>query len=191
MRSLASRRLWPVMTFFMGASLCVAGWAALELGLFESHPVLAAEKGELAGIETLQRNLTDRLASLDEKEKSIAAREKELADKERLMQEHLAKMEKLLEKTRLELEEAREARAKLEAAAKVEVAVPQDTTLEYKKIYERMEPKQASGILDGLDTPLAARILAAMSQARAAEVMGKMNVDRARKVTQFLSEKTK
>lgn len=191
MRAPASRRLWPVMAFFLGASVCVAGWAAIELGFFESHAVLAAEKGELSGIETLQRNLTDRLTSLDEKEKALAAREKELLEKERLMQEHLAKMEKLVEKANRELAESRQAQAALEASLKTAAPVPPDATLEYKKIYERMEPKQASGILDGLETPLAARILGAMSQARAAEVMGKMNVDRARKVTQFLSEKTK
>lgn len=188
MRNSASRKLWPVMTFFLGASVCVAGWAAFELGFLDGHSVMAAEKGDLAGIETLQRNLNDRLITLDEKEKSIAAKEKDLADKERLMKEHLAGVEKTLEKTRQELQEAREAKSKLEASLKVASEAPVDTSVEFKKVYERMEAKQASGILDGLETPLAARILTSMNQARAAEVLGKMNVDRARKITQFLAE---
>jgi flagellar motility protein MotE (MotC chaperone) len=55
-------------------------------------------------------------------------------------------------------------------------------------VYQRMRAKDAATVFDGLDDGVLVQVASRMRQANLAEVMGKMQPTRARRLTQMLAE---
>ena len=58
-------------------------------------------------------------------------------------------------------------------------------------VYQRMRAKDAAEVFDGLDDGVLVQVASRMRQANLAEVMGRMNPDRARRLTQMLAERAR
>lgn len=58
-------------------------------------------------------------------------------------------------------------------------------------VYQRMRAKDAAEVFDGLDDAVLVQVASRMRQANLAEVMGRMNPDRARRLTQMLAERAR
>jgi flagellar protein FlbB len=54
------------------------------------------------------------------------------------------------------------------------------------RMYEGMRPKEAAGVLEKLERPLAAQVLAAIKERQAAKILGVMNPDVAAELTRLL-----
>jgi flagellar motility protein MotE (MotC chaperone) len=58
-------------------------------------------------------------------------------------------------------------------------------------VYQRMRAKDAAEVFDGLDDDVLVQVASRMRQSNLAEVMGRMNPDRARRLTQMLAERAR
>ncbi len=58
-------------------------------------------------------------------------------------------------------------------------------------VYQRMRAKDAAEVFDGLDDDVLVQVASRMRQANLAEVMGRMNPDRARRLTQMLADRAR
>jgi len=58
-------------------------------------------------------------------------------------------------------------------------------------VYQRMRAKDAAEVFDGLDDGVLVQVASRMRQANLAEVMGRMNPDRARALTQMLADRAR
>jgi len=58
-------------------------------------------------------------------------------------------------------------------------------------VYQRMRAKDAAEVFDGLDDDVLVQVASRMRQANLAEVMGRMNPDRARRLTQLLADQAR
>lgn len=58
-------------------------------------------------------------------------------------------------------------------------------------VYQRMRAKDAAEVFDGLDDGVLVQVASRMRQANLAEVMGRMNPERARQLTQMLAERAR
>lgn len=58
-------------------------------------------------------------------------------------------------------------------------------------VYQRMRAKDAAEVFDGLDDDVLVQVASRMRQANLAEVMGRMNPDRARALTQMLADRAR
>lgn len=58
-------------------------------------------------------------------------------------------------------------------------------------VYQRMRAKDAATVFDGLDDGVLVQVASRMRQANLAEVMGRMNPDRARHLTQMLADRAR
>jgi flagellar motility protein MotE (MotC chaperone) len=58
-------------------------------------------------------------------------------------------------------------------------------------VYQRMRAKDAAEVFDGLDDATLVQVASRMRQANLAEVMGRMNTDRARALTQMLADRAR
>jgi flagellar motility protein MotE (MotC chaperone) len=58
-------------------------------------------------------------------------------------------------------------------------------------VYQRMRAKDAATVFDGLDDDVLVQVASRMRQANLAEVMGRMNPDRARQLTQMLADRAR
>jgi flagellar motility protein MotE (MotC chaperone) len=58
-------------------------------------------------------------------------------------------------------------------------------------VYQRMRAKDAAEVFDGLDDAVLVQVASRMRQANLAEVMGRMNPDRARRLTQMLADRAR
>jgi flagellar motility protein MotE (MotC chaperone) len=58
-------------------------------------------------------------------------------------------------------------------------------------VYQRMRAKDAAEVFDGLDDGVLVQVASRMRQANLAEVMGRMNPDRARRLTQMLADQAR
>jgi flagellar motility protein MotE (MotC chaperone) len=58
-------------------------------------------------------------------------------------------------------------------------------------VYQRMRAKDAAEVFDGLDDGVLVQVASRMRQANLAEVMGRMNPDRARRLTQMLADRAR
>jgi flagellar motility protein MotE (MotC chaperone) len=58
-------------------------------------------------------------------------------------------------------------------------------------VYQRMRAKDAAAVFDGLDDAVLVQVASRMRQANLAEVMGRMDPDRARRLTQMLAERAR
>lgn len=58
-------------------------------------------------------------------------------------------------------------------------------------VYQRMRAKDAATVFDGLDDDVLVQVASRMRQANLAEVMGRMQPERARRLTQMLAERAR
>jgi flagellar motility protein MotE (MotC chaperone) len=123
-----------------------------------------------------EKEISDLLAVLKEREKKVAEREvaldkkeKDLEDRQKILQAQLGKYENVLGKLRSDLKT-------LESAREEKVAA-------FRQVYEKMESKKAARILDDLDVDLVSRVLGGMKQQQAAEILSKMDPEKARRIT--------
>jgi flagellar motility protein MotE (MotC chaperone) len=58
-------------------------------------------------------------------------------------------------------------------------------------VYQRMRAKDAAEVFDGLEDDVLVQVASRMRQANLAEVMGRMNPDRARRLTQMLADQAR
>lgn len=58
-------------------------------------------------------------------------------------------------------------------------------------VYQRMRAKDAAAVFDGLDDDVLVQVASRMRQANLAEVMGRMNPERARALTQMLADRAR
>jgi flagellar motility protein MotE (MotC chaperone) len=58
-------------------------------------------------------------------------------------------------------------------------------------VYQRMRAKDAAEVFDGLDDGVLVQVASRMRQANLAEVMGRMDANRARALTQMLAERAR
>lgn len=129
-----------------------------------------------AEVQVLQA-LSARRQALDLRTTQVETQDELMAAAERRLDERLAELHQL-ETTVNEmlghLDEAQEQRL----AGLVDV-------------YQRMRAKDAATVFDGLDDQVLVRVASRMRQANLAEIMGKMNPDRARALTQMLAEQAR
>jgi flagellar motility protein MotE (MotC chaperone) len=58
-------------------------------------------------------------------------------------------------------------------------------------VYTRMRAKDAAAVFDGLEDDVLVQVASRMREANLAEVMGRMNPDRARELTQMLADRAR
>jgi flagellar motility protein MotE (MotC chaperone) len=127
-------------------------------------------------VQVLQA-LGARRQALDQRTTQMETQDELMAAAERRLDERLAELHRL-ETTVNEmlghLDEAQEQRL----ASLVDV-------------YQRMRAKDAATVFDGLNDQVLVRVASRMRQTNLAEIMGKMNPERARALTQMLAEQAR
>ncbi len=140
-----------------------------------------ASFAELAGLSQAEvqvlQALTERRATLDQRAAQAETQDELMLAAERRLDERLTELRQL-ESTVNELlghlDEAQETRL----ASLVDV-------------YQRMRAKDAATVFDGLDDAVLLQVAGRMRQANLAEVMGRMDPERARRLTQMLAERAR
>ena len=127
-------------------------------------------------VEVLQA-LSARRQTLDQRATQIETQDDMMAAAQRRIDERLAELHQL--ETRVngllgQLDQAQEQRL----AALVDV-------------YQRMRAKDAANVFNGLDDTVMVQVASRMRQANLAEVMGRMQPDRARHLTQLLADRAR
>ncbi|NBT59240.1 hypothetical protein EBT16_10700, partial [bacterium] len=143
---------------------------------------------------------------------AIEQREKRLLEREQALQEQLARHEKTIQELKSSLEkEKAESGQKMrlheeswkKKLSELEKELKNKTeALESAKelqktgflgIYDKMEPKQAAKVLESADLNMATQIITQMKAQKAAEVLAKMNPERAKQITEagLLGQKKK
>jgi flagellar motility protein MotE (MotC chaperone) len=118
-------------------------------------------------------DLRSRRVELDAREKVLAEREAVLDAAEHRLTGRVAEMAAL--QTKLEgLEKARREHDEANWAGLV-------------KVYETMKPREAASIFNDMDMPVLVQVIDRMKEAKAAQVLGAMQPDRARLVTAQLA----
>jgi flagellar motility protein MotE (MotC chaperone) len=164
---------WRVVSLVSFFSALIVLWLFYELGMFSYTKTMAAdEKGQLTAesLDSLNKMLQEKSKSLTDKEEQLQRKEQTLAEKEKFLFDQLNRYEKVIQNLKTKLSE-------LETKK-------DDRMSSFRSIYEKMESKKASKILDQMDTQLAAKILAGMRQEKAADIMGKMSQDKAKVITE-------
>lgn len=125
-------------------------------------------------IETLQR-LAERREQIEKREQAVNAREGLLKAGEARIDGKIAQLQEL-EKTIQGLLQKYDKQKQ----AEIEQLV---------RIYEAMKPKDAAGIFDTLDMPILVAVAQNMKIAKVAPIMSQMNKEKARLLTEELSQK--
>ena len=121
----------------------------------------------------LLQDLRNRRAELDTREQLLQQRETVLDAAEHRLTARITELGAL--QTRLEeMEKARQEHSDANWAGLV-------------KVYETMKPREAATIFNDMDTPVLLQVLDRMKDAKAAQVLGAMQPDRARSVTAQLA----
>lgn len=140
-------------------------------------PTLGEEVGiSQSEVQVLQA-LRDRRSTLDQRAEQFETRDELMLAAERRLDERLAELHRLeanVNELLGHLDEAQEQRM----AALVDV-------------YQRMRAKDAATVFDGLDDDVLVQVASRMRQQNLAEVMGRMNPERARLLTQRLAERAR
>jgi flagellar motility protein MotE (MotC chaperone) len=140
-------------------------------------PSLAEMAGlSQAEVQVLQA-LSARRESLDQRAESFETQDELMAAAERRLEQRLTELRQLETNVNAllgQLDEAQEQRL----AGLVDV-------------YQRMRAKDAAEVFDGLDDGVLVQVASRMRQANLAEVMGRMDANRARALTQMLAERAR
>lgn len=136
---------------------------------------------ELAGLSQAEvqvlQALSARREALDQRADTMGAQTDLMAAAERRLDERLTELRRLeatVGDLLGQLDEAQEQRL----ASLVDV-------------YQRMRAKDAAEVFDGLDDAVLVQVASRMRQANLAEVLGRMNPDRARTLTQMLADRAR
>lgn len=129
-----------------------------------------------AEVQVLQA-LSARRAALDQRADAMGAQDDLMAAAERRLDERLAELRRL-ESTVGDL------LGQLDSAQEQRLASLVD-------VYQRMRAKDAAAVFDGLDDAVLVQVASRMRQANLAEVMGRMNPDRARRLTTMLADRAR
>lgn len=138
--------------------------------LAEMAGLSAAEVQVLQALSSRRATLDQRAAEMETEDALVLAAEQRLS--ERLGE--LRQLETTLNDLLGRLDETQEARL----ASLVDV-------------YQRMRAKDAAAVFDGLDDGVLVQVASRMRQANLAEVMGRMEPGRARRLTQMLAERAR
>lgn len=151
---------------------------ALEAPLPEGEGVGQIDVANISPAEIeLLENLAARRETLDERARGLEMREKLLATAEQRVDARIAELKKLQETI-----EGMFANLDEQHETQIDSLV---------KMYEKMKPKDAARIFDRLDLPVLLQVVERMREAKAAPILAKMDVDRAKTVTQELSQRRK
>lgn len=145
-------------------------------------PILPASGPEQVDVTDLSPAEIQVLESLAERRREIEARARDLDMREKL----LAAAEKRLDEKIAKLKELRDSIESMFASADAENEAQIASLV---KMYERMKPKDAARIFDKLDLKVLIEVVDRMKEAKAALVLAKMNVDKARTVTLALAKR--
>jgi flagellar motility protein MotE (MotC chaperone) len=148
----------------------------------EGQPQCAAPTfAEMAGISQTEvqvlQALSDRRAALDQRAEQFETQDELMAAAEQRLNERLTELRQLeahVNDLLGNLDEAQEQRI----AGLVDV-------------YQRMRAKDAATVFDGLDDGVLVQVASRMRQANLAEVMGRMDPERARALTQMLADRAR
>lgn len=151
-----------------------------------AHPAPAAQCNaptfaEMAGlsqseVQVLQA-LSARRAALDRRSTEMETQDELVTAAEHRLDERLAELRRL-EATVNDL------LGNLDQAQEQRIASLVD-------VYQRMRAKDAATVFDGLDDDVLVQVASRMRQANLAEVMGRMNPERARRLTQMLADRSR
>ena len=124
-------------------------------------------------IGSIQKQLVEKKKDLEEKEKQLADKEQILSNKEKVLQDQVKNYERAMEKMKERVAELEE--------------VKKNNLTALKNLYEKMESKKAANVLGDMSPVVSSRILASLKSDRAAEILGRMEVEKARKITERLA----
>lgn len=147
-------------------------------GANQCAPATLAEMAGLsqAEVQVLQA-LQDRRATLDQRAEQYETEDELMLAAEQRLNERLGELRRLeahVNDLLGNLDEAQEQRI----ASLVDV-------------YQRMRAKDAATVFDGLDDAVLVQVASRMRQANLAEVMGRMEPERARRLTQMLADRAR
>ncbi len=156
------------------------GEAAPEAAPAENQCALPS-LAEMAGLSQTEvqvlQALTARREALDQRSEQMETQDELMAAAEQRLDQRLAELRRL-ETTVNEL------LGHLDEAQEQRVASLVD-------VYQRMRAKEAATVFDGLDDDVLVQVAGRMRQANLAEVMGRMDPERARRLTQMLAERAR
>lgn len=136
---------------------------------------------EMAGLSAAEVQV---LQALGERRQTLEARGEQLATQDALMVAAEQRLnERLAELRQLETT-VNELLGRLDEEQERRIAGLVD-------VYQRMRAKDAAEVFDGLDDDVLVQVASRMRQANLAEVMGRMNPDRARRLTQMLADQAR
>lgn len=140
-------------------------------------PTLAEMAGLSAAEVQVLQALGERRAALDRRAEEVETGDALMLAAEQRLNQRLAELRQLeatVNDLLGQLDEAQETRL----AALVDV-------------YQRMRAKDAAGVFDGLDDDVLVQVAGRMRQANLAEIMGRMQPERARALTEMLADRAR
>lgn len=152
--------------------------SSAEQAVSQCAPPTLAEMAGLSAAEVqVLQALSARREALDQRADEVETQDALVLAAERRLDERLAELRRLeanVSDLLGRLDEAQEQRM----AGLVDV-------------YQRMRAKDAAEVFDGLDDDVLVQVASRMRQASLAEIMGRMNPQRARQLTQMLAERAR
>lgn len=140
-----------------------------------------ASLAEMAGLSAAEVQV---LQALGERRQTLEARGEQLETQDALMLAAEQRLnERLAELRQLETT-VNELLGQLDESQEARIASLVD-------VYQRMRAKDAAAVFDGLDDEVLVQVASRMRQANLAEVMGRMQPDRARRLTQMLADRAR
>jgi len=140
-------------------------------------PTLAEMAGLSAAEVQVLQALSERRATLDTRAEQYETQDELMMAAERRLGERLAELRQVeshVNDLLGQLDEAQEARL-----------------VSLVDVYQRMRAKDAATVFDGLDDGVLVQVASRMRQANLAEVMGRMEPERARALTQMLADRAR
>lgn len=140
-----------------------------------------ATLAEMAGLSAAEVQV---LQALGERREALDARGEQLETEDALMLAAEQRLnERLAELRQLETT-VNELLGQLDESQEARIASLVD-------VYQRMRAKDAAAVFDGLEDEVLVQVASRMRQANLAEVMGRMEPDRARRLTQMLADRAR
>lgn len=168
--------MWKIYTILSLAILLAFGWMCAELRVFELIPVEASDtKGSQVTTkpsDEFRKLLESREKDLKKREDQVLRKHQENEDKEKFLTQQIARYEKIIQDLTGRVSELENLRA--------------DKADTFRGVFEKMEPKKASKILEDMDSKMAASVVASLKRDRAGEILSEMSPEKARAITEFI-----
>ena len=140
-----------------------------------------ASLAEMAGLSHAEVQV---LQALGERREALDARGEQLETQDALMLAAEQRLNERLAELRALETTVNELLGQLDESQETRIASLVD-------VYQRMRSKDAARVFDGLDQETLVQVASRMRQANLAAVMGRMNPDRARELTQLLADRAR